>query len=74
VAYLRQLADRFHQKPELVLAAYNAGENAVESYRGVPPYRETVEYVKRILSWWKPATVAEAADASTARPSKTARP
>jgi hypothetical protein len=68
VAYLRQLADRFNQKPELILAAYNAGENAVESYGGVPPYRETVEYVKRILSWWTPATVAESADAASARP------
>lgn len=65
VKYLRQLADRFHQKPDLVLAAYNAGEDAVESYGGVPPYRETVGYVKRILSWWTPATVAESAAAQT---------
>jgi soluble lytic murein transglycosylase-like protein len=32
----------------LVLAAYNAGEGAVESYSGIPPYRETQNYVKRI--------------------------
>ena len=74
VTYLRQLADRFHEKPELVLAAYNAGEDAVESYRGVPPYRETVEYVKRILAWWTPATVAESADAASARPSASTAP
>ena len=55
VRYLRELLERFDHKPELVLAAYNAGENAVESCGGVPPYRETVGYVKRILSWWKPA-------------------
>jgi soluble lytic murein transglycosylase-like protein len=55
VRYLRDLAERFDHRPELVLAAYNAGENAVDSYGGVPPYRETVGYVKRILSWWKPA-------------------
>jgi hypothetical protein len=60
VKYLRELADRFDNHPELVLAAYNAGENAVETYGGVPPYRETVGYVKRILSWWTPA-VAHAA-------------
>jgi transglycosylase-like protein with SLT domain len=54
VRYLRELLDRFDQKPELILAAYNAGENAVESYGGVPPYRETTGYVKRILSWWTP--------------------
>ncbi|MDQ2870247.1 MAG: lytic transglycosylase domain-containing protein [Acidobacteriota bacterium] len=57
VRYLRELLDRFDGKPELVLAAYNAGENAVESYGGVPPYRETVGYVKRILSWWTPAVL-----------------
>jgi transglycosylase-like protein with SLT domain len=67
VKYLRQLADRFGHRPELVLAAYNAGEEAVENYGGVPPYRETVEYVKRILSWWTPATVVESADAGPAR-------
>jgi soluble lytic murein transglycosylase-like protein len=55
VRYLRELLDRFDGKPDLVLAAYNAGENAVESYGGVPPFRETVGYVKRILSWWTPA-------------------
>jgi hypothetical protein len=55
VRYLKELLDRFDQRPELVLAAYNAGENAVETYGGVPPYRETVGYVKRILSWWTPA-------------------
>ena len=58
VRYLKELLDRFDQRPELVLAAYNAGENAVETYGGVPPYRETVGYVKRILSWWTPAVAA----------------
>jgi soluble lytic murein transglycosylase-like protein len=54
VRYLRELVDRFGNQPELVLAAYNAGEQAVESYGGVPPYRETVAYVNRILRWWQP--------------------
>ncbi len=61
VRYLRELLDRFDHRPELVLAAYNAGENAVETYGGVPPYRETVGYVKRILSWWTPALAAAVA-------------
>ncbi|HSS45554.1 MAG TPA: lytic transglycosylase domain-containing protein [Thermoanaerobaculia bacterium] len=54
VRYLRELADRFGQKPELVLAAYNAGESVVDSYGGVPPFRETADYIRRILSWWTP--------------------
>jgi soluble lytic murein transglycosylase-like protein len=58
VKYLKELAERFKHRPELVLAAYNAGERAVESYGGVPPYRETIGYVKRILSWWTPAVAA----------------
>lgn len=66
VAYLRELLDRFGNHPELVLAAYNAGENAVESYKGVPPYRETVTYVKRILSWWTPAVAVAPSAASPA--------
>jgi soluble lytic murein transglycosylase-like protein len=64
VRYLRELLDRFENKPELVLAAYNAGEGAVEIYGGVPPYRETVGYVKRILSWWTPAVLPAAVPAS----------
>ncbi len=58
VQYLKELLQRFHHRPELVLAAYNAGENAVTTYNGVPPYRETVGYVKRILSWWTPSLAA----------------
>jgi hypothetical protein len=57
VRYLKELAKRFENNPELVLAAYNAGEAAVSSFGGVPPYRETVGYVKRILGWWTPAVV-----------------
>jgi transglycosylase-like protein with SLT domain len=58
VRYLKELAERFKHRPELVLAAYNAGEHAVEAYGGVPPYRETIGYVKKILSWWTPAVAA----------------
>jgi len=61
VRYLRELVDRFGQRPDLVLAAYNAGEGAVETYGGVPPYRETVAYVNRILKWWQPVAAAGAA-------------
>jgi len=74
VKYLRELADRFGNRPELVLAAYNAGENAVESYGGVPPYRETIGYVKRILSWWTPAAQPAPAGASGAAAASSLRP
>jgi hypothetical protein len=62
VQYLRELVDRFGHRPELVLAAYNAGEAAVETYGGVPPYRETIDYVRRILGWWRPAPARKAAE------------
>jgi hypothetical protein len=58
VRYLRELVDRFGHRPDLVLAAYNAGEGVVEQYGGVPPYRETVAYVDRIMTWWQPRSAA----------------
>jgi soluble lytic murein transglycosylase-like protein len=66
VKYLRELVDRFGNHPELVLAAYNAGEGAVETYGGVPPYRETMTYVDRIMGWWKAAGAGTPATASAA--------
>jgi hypothetical protein len=77
--YVKELAAQFDGKLELVLAGYNAGEGAVESYRdgrslrtskgkvinprriktnGVPPYRETLLYVKRGLLVFKRVTTA----------------
>ncbi|HBL29507.1 MAG TPA: lytic murein transglycosylase, partial [Acidobacteria bacterium] len=50
VSYLSWLVDQFPNDLAKVLAAYNAGENAVLRYQGVPPYRETQGYVKRIFS------------------------
>ena len=48
--YLRWLADRFPNDLARILAAYNAGEGAVERYNGIPPYRETRDYVRRIFT------------------------
>lgn len=47
--YLRHLLDRFDSL-ELALAAYNAGAATVKRYEGVPPFRETRSYVKKILA------------------------
>jgi len=46
--YLRQLLDHYGQNLVLALAAYNAGPERVEQYRGVPPFRETYNYIQRV--------------------------
>lgn len=51
--YLRVLANLFNGDLELTLAAYNAGEGAVLRYGGIPPYRETQEYVARVLAYYR---------------------
>lgn len=51
--YLRQLLDLFQEDVTLALAAYNAGENAVLRYKGVPPYTETRNYVTKVLSLYR---------------------
>jgi soluble lytic murein transglycosylase-like protein len=48
--YLRWLLDRYEGSTELALAGYNAGEAAVDRYQGIPPYRETENYVNRVLN------------------------
>ena len=50
VRYLRHLLDLYNGDLELALAAYNAGENAVGRHNGVPPYRETQNYLKKIFA------------------------
>jgi len=49
VRYLKWLTQRFGGDVEKILAAYNAGEGAVERFGGIPPYRETQRYVGKIF-------------------------
>jgi hypothetical protein len=77
--YLRILLDQFSSDVELALAAYNAGENAVVRYGGVPPYKETRGYVakiQRLLGGFTsaPAPLASANAASFFTPTGTLHP
>jgi soluble lytic murein transglycosylase len=54
-AYLGDLVDRYGGDLTKALAAYNAGEGAVDRYGKVPPYRETQGYVKKVLDNFTPA-------------------
>jgi soluble lytic murein transglycosylase-like protein len=53
VRYLKYLLSLFNDDLRLSLAAYNAGENIVAEVRSIPPYRETVDYVKKVLSYYQ---------------------
>ncbi len=50
--YLREMLDRFGDLKH-ALAAYNAGPEAVARYQGVPPYPETLDYVTRVLNYYR---------------------
>lgn len=49
VKYLKDLIKLYNGKTDLVLAAYNAGQEAVRKFNGIPPYRETRNYITKIM-------------------------
>jgi len=53
VRYLRWLLSYYHGDIRLVVAAYNAGEKAVDRYKGIPPYPETRNYVQRVMKLYQ---------------------
>jgi len=72
--YLRQLLEQYNGDTIKALAAYNAGPERVEQYRGVPPYRETRNYVRRVIVDFNRKKVAQQKAAATAqRSNKTAK-
>ncbi len=58
-AYLRQLLELYHGDAVKALAAYNAGPQRVEQYKGVPPYHETQAYIARIIREYNQKKLAE---------------
>jgi soluble lytic murein transglycosylase-like protein len=66
IKHLRSLLDRFDVS--LALAAYNAGEAAVRRFGGIPPYRETRDYVSRVLALAGPLAARTASLAAPVQP------
>ena len=55
--YLKDLIKLYNGKTNLVLAAYNAGQEAVKKYKGIPPYPETRNYISRVQASFRKANI-----------------
>jgi soluble lytic murein transglycosylase-like protein len=66
--YLRELLERYNFDLVKALAAYNAGPQRVEQYRGVPPFRETRAYVARIVHEYNKKKTAQEKAAAKLKP------
>ncbi len=75
VRYLRVLANLFNGDLALTVAAYNAGEGAVISHRGIPPYAQTRDYVVRVTHYYRRyRMISDVVEASLAAPAEPALP
>ena len=72
VRYLRELLETYHNNLTLALAAYNAGPDRVQQYGSVPPFRETVSYVRRVKNGYE-RNKAAATQPSALGPNATAK-
>jgi soluble lytic murein transglycosylase-like protein len=70
--YLRELLETYHNNLTLALAAYNAGPDRVQQYGSVPPFRETVSYVRRVKNGYEKNKAAAATQPSAPGPNATA--
>jgi soluble lytic murein transglycosylase-like protein len=57
VRYLKDLCRLFNNNTKFVLAAYNAGQNAISKFHGIPPYPETREYIRRVMADYPKNTI-----------------
>lgn len=49
IRFLKDLCRLFNNNTKMVLAAYNAGQEALKKYNGIPPYQETIDYIKKVM-------------------------
>jgi len=53
VKYLKQLLKRFEGDLRMTIAAYNAGTSKIQQYQGIPPFKTTRDYVKKVIAYYK---------------------